>query len=166
MRCVSCLGEEFHEESWLPGVFRCSSTFRIRNRPQRDDSVCSKEEGGWFSCAWMKTPLLRPTIEWNSQLFLRSSSAVEKGITVRDEREVGTGQRKNGLVLPTSPLEFSHSLAPEDAIAASFLRTFVKSSFEFRRYRWWCKDILFYSILFWRFVRQNIAEGNMNYYWL
>lgn len=61
------------------------------------------------------------TIESNSQLFLRSWSAVEKGS--RSEMK-GSWQRRNGLVLPTwnSPI-----LLLQDAIAASFLRSFVKS---------------------------------------
>lgn len=115
VRCVSCL-EEFHE-SWLPGV---SLFFYLRIRNRRDATILYSLGRGIFMRLNENRRYVQ-TIESNSQLFLRSWSAVEKGS--RSEMK-GSWQRRNGLVLPTwnSPI-----LLLQDAIAASFLRSFVKS---------------------------------------
>lgn len=143
MRCVSCLEEEFHE-SWLPGV-SLFFHFRIRNRLRRDDSVCLGGGRGIFVCLnendAATTSNYRVELSTIPQIFVRRWK--------RDHGQrwkgVGAGKERMASFCRLRPWN-SAILLPQDAIAASFLRTFVKSCFEFRRYRWW-EDILFYSAL-------------------
>lgn len=173
MRCVSCLEEEFHE-SWLPGV-SLFFHFRIRNRLRRDDSVCLGGGRGIFVCLnendAATTSNYRVELSTIPQIFVprwkRDHGQRWKG--------VGAGKERMASFCRLRPWN-SAILLPQDAIAASFLRTFVKSCFEFRRYRWW-EDILFYSALVSLFdvsfvkilpkgiiIDRELLQGNCTYF--